>query len=153
MLSTMINFTSLLLASLLVGAMFGVWLVFNPARLDATPYIILQQQGIRTLHPMMPRLGALTLLFTVAAAILSRDNRPRFALLIATVFAFVISGVITRFANMPINAIVIHWSSIAPPDQWTDLRDAWWRWHCLRLGSALTGLILLITAMLWAPQQ
>jgi hypothetical protein len=49
---------------------------------------------------------------------------------------------------MPINAIVRGWNSAAPPDHWTALRDAWWRWHCLRLCSALAGLALLIIAIL-----
>ena len=35
MFSAMIDFVDLLLASLVVGALFGVWLVFNPAGLDA----------------------------------------------------------------------------------------------------------------------
>ena len=50
MLSTMIDFTNVLLAALLVGAMFGVWLFLNPAGgSDAVLYVALQQQGIRGL--------------------------------------------------------------------------------------------------------
>ena len=49
-----VDFITLLLSALLVGAMFCVWLIFNPSQLKASDYIILQQQGIRTLHPIMP---------------------------------------------------------------------------------------------------
>jgi hypothetical protein len=143
-----VDFINLLLSALLVGTMFCVWLVFNPSQLDASHYIILQQQGIRTLHPIMPRLGALTVLMTVASAVLARENKVRMSMLIGTAILFILSGLITRFANMPINAIVRGWNSAAPPDQWTALRDAWWRWHCLRLGSGLAGLALLVLSTL-----
>ena len=148
MLPLIVDFANLFLAALLVGAMFCVWLVFNPAHLDASHSIILQQQGIRTLHPTMPLLGALTILMTVASAVLARENKMRMSLLIGTAILFIISGLITRFANMPINAIVRGWNSATPPDNWTALRDAWWRWHCLRLGSGLAGLVLLLIANL-----
>jgi hypothetical protein len=141
-----VDSVSLFLAALLVGAMFCVWLVFNPSQLDASHYIILQQQGIRTLHPIMPQLGVLTILMTFGSAVLARENKMRVSLLIATAILFIISGLITRFANMPINAIVRGWNSAAPPDHWTALRDAWWRWHCLRLCSTLAGMGLLIVA-------
>lgn len=148
MLPLIVDFINLFLAVLLVGAMFCVWLVFNPTRLEASQYIILQQQGIRTLHPIMPQLGVLTILITLASAALARENKMRMYLLIAAAIAFIISGLITRFANMPINAIVRGWNSAAPPDHWTTLRDAWWRWHRLRLWSALAGSALLIVATL-----
>ena len=148
MLPLIVDSINLLLSALLVGAMFCVWLVFNPAQLDASQYIILQQQGIRTLHPTMPGLGALTILTTLASAVLARDNKMRLSLLIGTAILFIVSGVITRVANMPINAIVRGWNSAAPPDHWTALRDAWWRWHCWRLGSSLAGLLLLVVATL-----
>ena len=44
MFSTMIDFADVLLSALLVGAMFGIWLVFNPAGLAAGVCITLQQQ-------------------------------------------------------------------------------------------------------------
>jgi hypothetical protein len=145
--SLILDFVNLFLSALLVGAMFCVWLVFDPAQLDAPHYIILQQQGIRTLHPVMPQLGALTILMTFSSAVLARENKMRMSLLVGTVILFTISGLITRFANMPINAIVRGWDSAAPPDQWISLRDAWWRWHCLRLCSALAGFALLVIAV------
>ena len=52
-----VEFANLLVAALVAGAMFGVWLSFNPAGLDATSYVALQQQAIRTLNTTMPALG------------------------------------------------------------------------------------------------
>jgi len=148
MLPLVVDYINLLLAALLAGAMFCVWLVFNPSQLDASRYIILQQQGIRTLHPVMPQLGGLTIVITVVSAVLARENKLRMSLLIGTAVLFIISGLITRFRNMPINAIVREWNSAAPPEHWTTLRDEWWQWHRLRVWCALAGFGLLAIAML-----
>jgi uncharacterized membrane protein len=88
MFALMIDFTNLLLAALVVGAMFGVWLVFNPAGLDASFYVALHQQGIRTLNQRLPALGAATIVLTIAAAALGRVNAARFRLLTAAVVCF-----------------------------------------------------------------
>jgi len=56
--------------------------------------------------------------------VLARENKMRMSMLIGTAILFIISGLITRFANMPINAIVRGWNSATPPDNWTALRDA-----------------------------
>ncbi len=110
LLAMTIRFVNLLLAALSVGAMFGVWLVFNPRGLDGAGYVTLQQQGIRTLNIVMPLMGAATIAATLAAAFLAREDRTLLTLLIATAFAFLLAGLITRFLNQPINAIVIRWS-------------------------------------------
>jgi uncharacterized membrane protein len=143
-----IDFVNLLLASLTVGAMFGVWLVFNPAGLDAAFYIPLHQQGVRTMNTVMPALGAATILVTIVAAALGRGDRTRLCLLAAAAVCFVTMGLITRFLNQPINAIVMTWRGDPPPPSWMVLRDKWWRWHVVRLVTGLVGLSLLIAATL-----
>lgn len=143
-----LDFANMLLASLLVGAIFGVWLILNPKGLDANSYVVVQQQAIRAVNNIIPPLGAATILLTLAAAIFGRDNSPRFALLIAAAVLFVTAGLITRFRNQPINAIVMTWKRESPPNDWTVLRDEWWRWHLARLGTGITGLCLVIAAML-----
>jgi uncharacterized membrane protein len=149
MFSAMIDFTNVLLAALVVGAMFGVWLFLNPAGLDAGLYVSLQQQGIRGGDKVMPALGAATILVTIIAAAIGRDDRTRFGLLIAAVVCFAAAGLTTRFLNQPINRIVMTWSTDAPPPMnWTVLRDEWWRWHLVRLFAGLGGLSLLIAATL-----
>jgi uncharacterized membrane protein len=81
----------------------------------------------------MPALGAVTILVTLTAAVLGPGDRTRLGLLIAAVVCFVAIGLITRFLNQPINAIVIAWRRDLPPSDWTRLRDEWWRWHLVRL--------------------
>jgi len=148
MLSMTIEFMNLVLAALMVGSMFGVTLIMNPAGLDARHYVEVQQQGIRTLNVAMPRLGAVTILVTIAAAIAMRGDGVRLGLLVATAACFLAAGLVTRFLNQPINAIVMTWSSDAPPAGWERLRDDWWRWHYLRLAAGLAGFCLLALATL-----
>ncbi|HEY2822723.1 MAG TPA: DUF1772 domain-containing protein [Candidatus Acidoferrum sp.] len=143
-----VEFTNLLVAALLVGAMFAVWLVFNPASLNAGTYVALHQHAVRTLDPALPVLGLATILVTIIAAVLGRADSTRFWLLIATAACFAASGLITRFLNMPINAIVMTWTGDSLPSNWMGLRNAWWRWHCLRLVTGLAGFSLLLTATL-----
>jgi hypothetical protein len=61
MFAMMVNFVNLLLGSLLAGGMFGVWRFLNPEGLDGPSYVLVQQQGIRTLNTIMPALGVATL--------------------------------------------------------------------------------------------
>ena len=148
MLALIIDFANLLLAALVVGALFGVSLLLNPKGLDANSYITLQQQAIRRMNTVMPALGAATILVTIATAVFGRGDRARLCLLLAAVVCFVAIGLITRFLNQPINAIVITWRTELPPSNWTVLRDEWWRWHRVRLAVGLVGLSVLIAAAL-----
>lgn len=148
MISTMIDFADVLLAALLVGGMFGVWLMLNPARRAASLYITLHQQGIRTLNTALPAFGAATVILSIAAAVLTRAGSARFSLLVATAGCFAIAGLVTRFRNQKINAIVIGWNRDAPPTNWAEVIDGWLRWHLIRFLAGLGGLSLLITAVL-----
>lgn len=147
MTKSIVNFGSLLLAALVVGTMFGIWLGHNPADLSPRAYIE-QQHAIQALNVTMPVLGALTVLLTLASATLARGNRRQLALLLGAVVCFVAAGLVTRFLNQPINAAVITWSADAPPTNWIELRDEWWRWHMVRTVLGIGGLSLLIAANL-----
>ena len=148
MVASAFDFASLMLAALLVGAMFAVCLLFNPAGLDASTYVTHQQWGIRALHPNVPLLGMGTALVILVAAFLSRGDRAHMMLLLAAAGLFVAAGLITRLLNMPINAVVMTWRPQAPPANWVQLCDAWWRWHILRFSVGVAGLALLILAAL-----
>jgi hypothetical protein len=148
MLAMTISFANLFIASLVVGAMFGVWLFFNPKGLDGPRYVVLHQQGIRTLNTAMPALGAATIVLTGAAAVMASGDGGRLALMVAAAIAFLAVGAITRLFNQPINRVVMTWSTATPPPEWTRLRDTWWRWHIARLVCGLGGLSGLILAEL-----
>ncbi len=101
MFSITIEFLSLLLAALVVGAMFCVWLLFNPDGLRPSFYIALQQRGIHTLHPAMPILGGATILTPRGGYNETRRASLRLELLLAASLCFVVAGLITRFLNQP----------------------------------------------------
>ena len=143
-----VDFASLLLAALAVGAMFAVCLIFNPAGLDAATYVWQHQWGVRALNVKLPILGVATTAVTLAAALLERSDRTRLALLLIAAGLFIIAGLITRFLNQPINATVMTWSAQSPPEGWMRQRNAWWRWHITRFSAGLAGLCMLIVAAL-----
>ena len=148
MTALIIDFADLLLAGLLTGAIFGVFLFMSPAGLDATTYVIQQQNGIRALNSAMPVLGGLTIVLTLAAAFAASGDPLRMNLLFSAAAALIVVGLITRFLNQPINAVVMTWDVSSPPAEWTTLRDAWWRWHLVRLVLSLAAFSFVITAAL-----
>src|SRR5512135_3795943 len=106
-----IDFSDLLFAGLLTGAIFGVFLVMRPAGLDVTTYVIQQQNCIRALNSIMPPLGGLTILLTIAAAFAASGDRLRMNMLFAAAAALIVVGLVTRFLNQPINAVVMTWNA------------------------------------------
>lgn len=143
MTEAIIRFADLLLLSLLVGAIFGIWLGSNPNELSAGAYIEQQQHGIRGLNTPMPILGAVCILLTIVLAVMDKDNRTASYLLIASAACGMVAGAVTRFLNQPINTQVMTWSSQASPSNWTELRDQWWRWHVVRTFAGIAALSLL----------
>ncbi|MEP6875027.1 MAG: DUF1772 domain-containing protein [Burkholderiales bacterium] len=153
MTANIIRFIGILLMSLLVGTMFGIWLGFNPSGLTAAAYIEEQQNAIRALNTALPILGAACVLLTAALAVLTKDDRRARNLLMVAVICLVVAGLITRFENQPINSQVMTWSAQAPAANWMDLRDTWWHWHILRTVAGIGALILTLLAALgrWRP--
>jgi uncharacterized membrane protein len=144
-----VRFVLLLLLALLVGSMFGIWVGFNPTGLSATAYVEQQQNAIRSFNTLLPAMGAACIVLGAWLAVAAKEPRIRW-LLIAAVACLVAAGVVTRFCNQPINAVVITWSPQNPPPQWAHLRDAWWHWHIVRTVAAIAGLGLSLAALLWS---
>jgi hypothetical protein len=146
MLITTIRFMGLFLTALLVGAMFGIWLGYNPTALSASAFVEMQQNAIRALNVPFPVLGSACIVLTATLAALTKtDKRARWLLVIAAL-CLAAAGLITRFANQPINAVVMNWSALAPASNWAELRDTWWYWHTLRTAVAVTGFALALLA-------
>lgn len=143
-----VRFVSLLLTSLLVGAMFGIWLGFNPAALTATAYVEMQQNAIRALNVSLPALGFVCVVLTAVLAALTKNDKQGRYLLIAATLCLAAAGAITRLGNQPINAVVMTWSPSAPAANWIELRDIWWHWHILRTVAGVSALVLALLAAL-----
>jgi hypothetical protein len=72
MFSILFEFANMLLASLFVGSIFGMWFLLNPVGLNAASYILLQQHAINRLNKILPAMGMVTVLMTIVAAVLGR---------------------------------------------------------------------------------
>jgi uncharacterized membrane protein len=148
MAANIIRFALVVLLALLVGTMFGIWIGFNPASLSALAYVEQQQNTIRSLNTLLPAMGAVCILLTVVLAFLSKgDSRSRH-LLVAAAVLMIGAALVTRFANQPINAVVMTWSAHAPAANWAQLRDEWWQWHIVRSLAGIAALALTVVAVL-----
>ena len=100
-----VRFANVLLAGLIAGASFSIWPGFNPARLSGPAYVEMQQNAIRALNVSMPLLGGVCIAVTLGHACLVRAQRSTMIILMAGAVLFIVSGVVTRFENQPINAV------------------------------------------------
>lgn len=145
-LSRFLHTAVLVIVSLLVGSMFGVWRGFDPAAFSPATFVEVQQGAIRGLNDLLPFMGLASIAVTVVLAFLARKRPLVMWLYAAAAIALAIAGIVTRFGNQPINDIVMTWTA-TPPDGWQTLRDAWWNWHLVRLTAAFVGMVLLINAV------
>ena len=141
---TIIIFFNLILAALLAGTMFGIWIGYNPIDLSASAYVEHQQNMVRQLNVLMPLLGLLTILITLISAFIQKQSRIFFISLLIAATLLVVSGLITRFGNQPINDKVMTWAINSPPGNWIELRDKWWSLHIIRTIIALFALSIII---------
>lgn len=144
----MIRFVLLLLLALLVGSMFGILAGYDPRALSAAAYVEQHQNAVRGLNVLLPVMGAICILLTISLAFLAKDDRRTRYLLVVAALMLIAAGLITRFGNQPINAVVMTWSPQAPAANWTELRDQWWQWHVVRTLAGVAALALTLLALL-----
>lgn len=139
-----IRFLNLLLAALVAGTLFGIWIGYNPKNLSVSTYIEQQQAVISALNILMPLLGLITIVLTLISAFQQRQIKRVFLMLLIAAAFFIISGLVTKFGNQPINTIVMTWNKNLPPDNWVELRDKWWMYHNIRTFASFIALCLII---------
>jgi hypothetical protein len=141
-----IQFSSIVLTGLIAGTIFGIWMGYNPRDLSAVAYVEQQQNAIRSLNVLMPVLGLISIIVTAVYAVMCKRDKSKRNLLFMATILLITSGLITRFGNQPINAIVITWNLETIPDTWTALRDKWWSFHIMRTLSTMTAFALITWA-------
>lgn len=134
----------LLVAGLLTGAIFEVWLMERSFRGDGSFYTELKQLQIQALTVPLPSLGTATLVGGLVHLFLARKNRLAAGLTLAGVLCFAVCFAITKWGHFPINAQIMGWSAEAPPDGWAELAAEWRRAHDLRTLFAVLGFGLLL---------
>lgn len=146
MTTTIIRFLNILLAALLAGVSFGIWIGFNPSSLSATSYLEQQQNMLGALKVLMVSLVFVATFVTLISAQLQKSNKPVFLTLLAAAGFFVACILITRFGNKPIDDMVMAWTPETMPGNWAELRDQWWTLHIWRTLAELVALCLVTWA-------
>jgi uncharacterized protein YacL len=141
--TSIIRFLNIIIAALLAGTSFGIWMGFNPLNLSPSTYIEQQQNMIRALNVLMITLVFSATVITIISAILQRGDKQAFIpLLIASLF-FIACLIISRFGNQPINNEIMTWTSGTLPGNLSELRDKWWNFHIMRTIAELIALFLI----------
>lgn len=144
MITLIIRFINIVMAGLIAGTLFGIWLGYNPKTFSVSTYLEQQQGAIKALNTIMPLLGLITTILTLISAFLQKDNKTVFITLIIAAILLVISGLVTKFGNQPINKIVMTWNKVEIPGNWTELRDKWWSLHIIRAVMAFVAFCLIV---------
>lgn len=135
-----IQFFNIIVAALLAGTSFGIWMGFNPTNYSTSTYVEQQQNLLHSLNTMMIALVIIATAITLISAFLQRKNKPVLcALLLAAVF-FISCILITRFGNVPIQKQILNWTIDTVPGNWMMLRDKWWSFHIMRTITELIAL-------------
>ena len=139
-----IRFITIVMAGLIAGTLIGIWLGFNPKNYSVSTYLEHQQGAIKALNTLMPLLGLITIILTLVSAFLQKSNKAVFITLIVAAILMVISGLVTRFGNQPINKIVMTWNNADVPTNWIELRDKWWSLHKIRSLTTFIAFFLIV---------
>lgn len=140
----LIKVNAIILTGLIAGAVFGIWIGYDPEGLSATTYVEQQQHTIHALNVLMPVLGLISLILTCYYAYFVRNHILHRNLLLIAIFLLILSALITRLGNQPINAIVIKWDLNNIPESWIELKTKWWRLHTIRTISTLLAFALIV---------
>ncbi|MEO6347396.1 MAG: DUF1772 domain-containing protein [Aquaticitalea sp.] len=148
MIFLIVRFLNIFIVGLVAGTLFGIWIGYNPLNLSDQTYVEQQQGVIIALNTLMPILGLSTIILTLISAFMLKDNKTVFIILVVAAVLLIISGLVTRFGNQPINSTVMTWNKLDPPNDWYELRNKWWSWHIVRTISALLAFCLIVWASL-----
>jgi len=140
----LIRFLSIILAALLAGVSFGIWIGFSPGRLSQSAYLEQQQNLVASLKTLMIALVVLGALITGVSAFLQRTNKVVFLSLLIATLSLISCMIITKFGNVPIDDMVMTWTVGTMPANWTTLRDNWVSFHIMRTWTELVALVLIV---------
>lgn len=139
---TFMRFVNLILAALLAGTSFGIWVGLNPDNYSPSTYLEQQQQLVQSLNTLMVSLVIAATIVTIISAFLQRENKTTFITLIIAAAFFASCIFISRFGNLPIQTEMLNWKIDTLPDNWTSLRNEWWTLHIIRTIVELIALTL-----------
>ncbi|HEY8374607.1 MAG TPA: DUF1772 domain-containing protein [Pseudonocardiaceae bacterium] len=133
-------------SGMVAGVLFAVALSVLPA-LFAMPtdrYVYSHKLLGRNWDPTMPIIVLSSALLDVVLAVLAPAGPARTLYVVGVVLLIGVS-VVSHFCNVPINRRVKAVDPDHIPEDWTDPRPLWRRWHMLR--TTLAVLAVLVNAM------
>jgi hypothetical protein len=144
-----LQFLDIMIVALIAGSVFGIWRGYDPSGFSAASFLEIHQGAVRGLNTLLPVMGATAILLTAMLAWKALGRPLSLFFYLLAIVAMIISALVTRFGNQPINAIVMGWTSTTMPTGWEDLRVVWWHWHLIRVGTTIAALALLVAGTLW----
>jgi uncharacterized membrane protein len=144
----LIQSVALILIGLVVGTMFGIWQGYNILEYSPRTFLETHQGAVRGLNTLLPSMALCALALVLLLAYLSRRRPAAMWLYLAAAAAIMVGGLVTRFANQPINAQVMTWTPTSLPADWNDVRTQWWNWHLVRLATTFIAEGLLLAAFM-----
>lgn len=140
---SIIRFVNIILAALLAGVSFGIWIGFNPLNLSAYTYVEQQQNTIHSLNVLMTSLAVIATIITILSAFRQRKDKAVFVTLLIAALFYITCIFISALGNKPIDNFIMTWTHNALPADWTNFRDKWWLFHIMRTITELIALSLI----------
>jgi len=151
MMFTIIRFFSLIVAALLAGTSFGLWMGIDPKQFSPPAFVELQQNLVNALNTLMVSLVVLGTALTLIDGFLNRKHKSTSIYLFFASASFISCILISRFGNTPIQLQMLSWNATTLPSDWTSLRDQWWLLHKIRTINEITALVLICWVSLFKP--
>ena len=149
MTTSLIRFINIIVAALLAGTSFGIWIGFNPSGYSPSTYLEQQNHMVQSLNTVMVTLVVVATIVSTISAYLQRKNKMVFILLLLAAASFASCLLISRFGNLPIQNQMLSWKADSLPDNWMMLRDKWWLFHIQRTVAEIVALVLVAGATAW----
>lgn len=149
MVKTLLRFTNIILAALLAGTSFGIWMGLDPSRYAPSTYLEQQNHLVASLNTLMVSLVVAATIVSAVTAYLHRQDKMVFASYVVAAASFGLCLLISRFGNLPIQEEMLQWTVETMTSNWTVMRDQWWSYHIARTVAELVGLVMVT----WAGLQ
>ncbi len=143
-----IRFFDILFSGLLTGIMICIWQGADYKTSSETTNLVIHQATINIFNDKIPLLGLIIILLSLAAAALQNHIMIIFIPLLLASLLLMVSKIITRYGNHPINKQIQRWSKDFIPTKWEYINDKWLSYHIYRTILTLIAFILIIFASL-----
>ena len=144
---------AILLIALIAGSTFGIWQGYNPTLYSQDTFLEVHRGAVHGLNTLLPLMGLATMILTLVLTLRTGRHTAVRGLYWTTLALLILAGLITRFGNQPINAMVMTWTADSMPENGVDIRDSWWFWHTVRTLVSIAALAGLVTASLAARNE